>query len=126
MPRLSIDPPSSKSLQLRPPPVGRPAHQPPRLRDWAGLTDADVLARSRANLGFSVIRSPVAGVVVDRQLQSSHANIYALGDCAEVDGLNLLYVMPLMGSVPVTDAIAALARNKAELRHRVASELTLK
>jgi rubredoxin-NAD+ reductase len=36
------------------------------------------------------------GVVVNRQLQTSHANIYALGDCAEVDGLNLLYVMPLM------------------------------
>ena len=36
------------------------------------------------------------GVVVDRQLKTSHANIYALGDCAEVDGLNLLYVMPLM------------------------------
>jgi ribosome-binding factor A len=34
--------------------------------------------------------------------------------------------MPLMGSVPVEDAIAALARNKAELRHRVASQLTLK
>lgn len=37
-----------------------------------------------------------------------------------------VYVMPLMGSVPVQDAITALARNKAELRHRVASELTLK
>lgn len=37
-----------------------------------------------------------------------------------------VYVMPLMGSVPVQDAIAALSRNKAELRHRVASELTLK
>ncbi|WP_136645666.1 30S ribosome-binding factor RbfA [Tabrizicola sp. YIM 78059] len=37
-----------------------------------------------------------------------------------------VYVMPLMGSVPVAEAIAALARNKAELRHRVASELTLK
>jgi rubredoxin-NAD+ reductase len=36
------------------------------------------------------------GVVVDRHLKTSHANIYALGDCAEVDGLNLLYVMPLM------------------------------
>lgn len=47
MPSLSIDPPSSKSLQLRPPPVGRTAHQPPRLRDWAGLTDADILARHR-------------------------------------------------------------------------------
>lgn len=37
-----------------------------------------------------------------------------------------VYVMPLMGSVPVEEAIAALARNKAELRHRVAAELTLK
>ena len=37
-----------------------------------------------------------------------------------------VYVMPLMGSVPVEEAIKALARNKAELRHRVAHELTLK
>ena len=36
------------------------------------------------------------GIQVDRQLRTSHANIYALGDCAEVDGLNFLYVMPLM------------------------------
>ena len=36
------------------------------------------------------------GIEVDRQLKTSHANIYALGDCAEVEGLNLLYVMPLM------------------------------
>lgn len=37
-----------------------------------------------------------------------------------------VYVMPLMGSVPVEDAIAALARNKHELRHRLSGELTLK
>ena len=36
------------------------------------------------------------GVEVDRHLKTSHSHIYALGDCAEVDGLNLLYVMPLM------------------------------
>jgi rubredoxin-NAD+ reductase len=36
------------------------------------------------------------GVVVDRRLRTSHPHIHALGDCAEVDGLNLLYVMPLM------------------------------
>jgi rubredoxin-NAD+ reductase len=36
------------------------------------------------------------GILVDRQLQCSHENIHALGDCAEVGGLNLLYVMPLM------------------------------
>ena len=37
-----------------------------------------------------------------------------------------VYVMPLMGSVPVAEAIAALARNKYELRRRVSAELTLK
>lgn len=45
-----------------------------------------------AEAGLEVNR----GVVVSRELRTSHANIYALGDCAEVDGLNLLYVMPLM------------------------------
>ncbi|WP_371370381.1 NAD(P)/FAD-dependent oxidoreductase [Pseudomonas sp. QL9] len=45
-----------------------------------------------AGAGLEVNR----GVVVNRELRTSHANIYALGDCAEVDGLNLLYVMPLM------------------------------
>jgi ribosome-binding factor A len=37
-----------------------------------------------------------------------------------------VYVMPLMGSVPVQDAITALARNKHELRHRVVKGMTLK
>ena len=35
-------------------------------------------------------------IVVDRLLQTSASNVYALGDCAEVAGLNLLYVLPLM------------------------------
>ncbi len=37
-----------------------------------------------------------------------------------------VYVMPLMGSASVDEAIAALARNKHEMRLRLASELTLK
>lgn len=37
-----------------------------------------------------------------------------------------VYVMPLMGSVSVEDAIAALSRNKAELRRRLSGEMTLK
>lgn len=37
-----------------------------------------------------------------------------------------VYVMPLMGSVSVEDAIAALARNKHELRRRLGAEMTLK
>ena len=36
------------------------------------------------------------GVVVDRWLRSSAANVYAVGDCAEVEGHTLPYVMPLM------------------------------
>ena len=37
-----------------------------------------------------------------------------------------VYVMPLMGSGPVDEAIKALARNKGELRRRIGAELTLK
>ena len=37
-----------------------------------------------------------------------------------------VYVMPLMGSVSVDEAIAALARNKHELRRRLSAEMTLK
>ena len=35
-------------------------------------------------------------IVVNKQLQTSAEHIYAIGDCAEVAGLNLLYVLPLM------------------------------
>ena len=38
------------------------------------------------------------GICVDRTLQTSEADIYALGDCAEIEGKVLLYVMPLMAS----------------------------
>ena len=36
------------------------------------------------------------GVVVNRLLATSQPDIYAVGDCAEVDGLVLPYVLPLM------------------------------
>lgn len=36
------------------------------------------------------------GIVVDRLLQTSASNVYALGDCAELDEHVLLYVMPLV------------------------------
>ncbi|MGH8418519.1 MAG: NAD(P)/FAD-dependent oxidoreductase [Pseudomonas sp.] len=72
----------------------------------AHLSDGEVLQcdvvvsaiglRPRVDLAAAAGLEIGRGVVVDRHLQTSHANIYALGDCAEVDGLNLLYVMPLM------------------------------
>ncbi|WP_044873248.1 FAD-dependent oxidoreductase [Pseudomonas sp. LFM046] len=52
--------------------------------------------RPRTELAAAAGLAVNRGVVVDRQLRSSDAHIYALGDCAEVDGLNLLFVMPLM------------------------------
>ena len=52
--------------------------------------------RPRTELAAAAGLAVNRGVVVDRQLRTSHSAIYALGDCAEVDGINLLYVMPLM------------------------------
>jgi rubredoxin-NAD+ reductase len=36
------------------------------------------------------------GIQVNRQLETSAKNVYAIGDCAEVEGLVLPYVMPIM------------------------------
>ncbi|NUT74033.1 FAD-dependent oxidoreductase [Pseudomonas sp. C1C7] len=72
----------------------------------AHLSDGQIIAcdvvvsaiglRPRIDLAAAAGLQVNRGVMVNRHLQTSHANIYALGDCAEVDGLNLLYVMPLM------------------------------
>jgi rubredoxin-NAD+ reductase len=35
-------------------------------------------------------------IVVNRELQTSAADVYALGDCMEVEGLMLPYIMPIM------------------------------
>ncbi|MGX5650269.1 FAD-dependent oxidoreductase [Hydrogenophaga borbori] len=47
------------------------------------------------------------GIVVDRRLKTSAERVYALGDCAQIDGLLLPFVMPLMRSAK------ALARTLA-------------
>jgi rubredoxin-NAD+ reductase len=36
------------------------------------------------------------GISVDQNLQTSHSDVYALGDCASVSGVNMQYVLPLM------------------------------
>ncbi|MES2258939.1 MAG: FAD-dependent oxidoreductase [Pseudomonadota bacterium] len=54
-----------------------------------GLTPRVTLARQA---GLAVAR----GIVADAWLRTSAPDVYALGDCAEVDGLLLPYVMPIM------------------------------
>lgn len=54
-----------------------------------GLVPRTALAKQA---GLAVKR----GIVLDRLLASSAPHVYALGDCAEVDGLSLPFVMPLM------------------------------
>lgn len=54
--------------------------------------------RPRLDLAVKAGLQVNQGICVDRTLRTSEADIYALGDCAEVEGKVLLYVMPLMAS----------------------------
>ena len=54
-----------------------------------GLSPNTALAKTA---GLAVNR----GIAVDRYLQTSDKHVYALGDCAEVEGLLLPYIMPIM------------------------------
>lgn len=63
--------------------------------------DADIALAAlglQANTGLAEMAGLAVnrGVAVNRQLQSSDAHIFALGDCAEVDGHQLYFVAPLM------------------------------
>jgi len=51
---------------------------------------SNVALAQRAGIGIN------QGIVVDRLLASNRAGVYALGDCAEVEGLVLPFVMPIM------------------------------
>jgi len=52
------------------------------------------------------------GIVVDRSLQTSAADVYSLGDCAEVAGLVMPFVMPIMHAAR---ALAATLAGKPTL-----------
>ena len=63
--------------------------------------DADVVLsavglKARTALAHAAGLAVNRGIVVTRSLETSAADVYALGDCAEVDGLVLPYVLPLM------------------------------
>jgi rubredoxin-NAD+ reductase len=47
------------------------------------------------------------GILVDRYLQTSQPDIYALGDCAEVSGLVLFFVAPLLNCAKALASVLA-------------------
>jgi rubredoxin-NAD+ reductase len=61
--------------------------------------------KPRLDLAKAAGIATASGITVNRQLETSANNVYAIGDCAEVDGLVLPYVMPIM------QAARALAPN---------------
>ncbi len=89
---------------------GGPSQRQLRVGELIRRTLADVLNR---------------GDVHDPALNAMNITVGEVACSADLR-VATIYVMPLMGSVPVADAIAALARNKHALRHHVAGALTLK
>ena len=63
--------------------------------------------RPRTALAQAAGVSCQRGIVTDRLLETNRAGIYAMGDCAEIAGLNLPFVLPIMHQA------AALARTLA-------------
>lgn len=90
-----------------------------RLADGSQL-DADLVVscvglRPRTELAATMGCEVARGIVTDRFLQSSLPNVYAVGDCAEIAGLNLPFVMPIMHQ---SRALAAtLAGTPTELNY---------
>ncbi|WP_018992012.1 NAD(P)/FAD-dependent oxidoreductase [Aromatoleum toluclasticum] len=69
--------------------------------DDGSILDADLVLsavglRPRTVLAGAAGLSVNRGIRVDRQLATSDAHIHAIGDCAEVEGLVLPFVMPIM------------------------------
>ena len=90
--------------------------------DDGSRVEADIVLsaiglRSRTQLAASASLQVNRGIVVDKTLQTSAADVYAVGDCAEVDGQVLPYVMPLMQQARAL--AATLAGERTELRYPV-------
>lgn len=63
---------------------------------YADVVLSAVGLRPRIGLARDAGLSVNRGIVVDEQLRSSDETIFALGDCAEIDGRVLPYVLPIM------------------------------
>ena len=62
----------------------------------AGCVLSAIGLRPRIALAAAAGIAVGRGITADRTLATSAAHVYTVGDCAEVRGLNLPYVMPLM------------------------------
>ena len=62
----------------------------------AGLVLSAIGLRPRTGLAHEAGLAVHRGIVADRRLAASAAHVYAVGDCAEVEGHTLPYVMPIM------------------------------
>jgi rubredoxin-NAD+ reductase len=63
--------------------------------------------RPRTELASSSGIQVNRGIVTDRQLRTSASHVYAMGDCAEVEGHVLVYVAPLMAAARALAATLA-------------------
>lgn len=54
--------------------------------------------RSNTELANAMKLETNRGIMTDEYLQTSQPNIYALGDCAEVSGHNLLFIAPILAA----------------------------
>ncbi len=64
----------------------------------ADIVVSAVGVRPRTELARTSGIKTERGIVTDRLLQTSAPNVYAMGDCAEVEGHVLVYVAPLMAA----------------------------
>jgi rubredoxin-NAD+ reductase len=64
----------------------------------ADIVVSAVGVRPRLDLARAAGLATKRGIVTDRYLRTSAAGVYALGDCAEVEGHVLVYVAPLMAA----------------------------
>jgi rubredoxin-NAD+ reductase len=90
--------------------------------DDGSKVEADIVLsaiglRSRTQLAASAGLQVKRGIVVDKTLQTSVPDVYAAGDCAEVDGQVLPFVLPLMQQARAL--AATLAGEKTEVSYPV-------
>ena len=71
----------------------------------ADLVLSAIGLRSRTAMAQAAGLAVKRGIVVDRQLRTSDPDIHAMGDCAEVEGLVLPYVQPLLAQARTLSAV---------------------